>query len=96
MRRLFKRLPLLLLLATVLLAGAACSSKNKSSGALASDMEEKFKQRWIAKRMGDLQAASQAADAREARRIATEEFRQRFAYTTIATKPNPVSGSVMP
>jgi hypothetical protein len=59
-------------------------------------MEEKFKQRWIAKRMSDLQAAGQAADAREARRIASEEFKQRFAYTTIAQKPNPVSGSVVP
>ncbi len=93
MRRLF----FLLIVPFVLFsAGAGCSSKPKPSGTLATDMEEKFKQRWIAKRMGDLQAAGQAADARDARRIATDEFRQRFAYTTIAQKPDPVSGSVVP
>ncbi|MDR2674882.1 MAG: hypothetical protein LBC18_08455 [Opitutaceae bacterium] len=92
-----RRLLFLLLVPFVLFtAGTGCSSKPKPSGTLASDMEEKFKQRWIAKRMSDLQAAGQAADARDARRMAAEEFKQRFAYTTIAQKPDPVSGSVVP
>lgn len=62
---------------------AGCSSKAKQTPYVATEVEENFKQRWIAKRVSDLQATKQAANADEARRIATEEFKQKFAATSI-------------
>jgi hypothetical protein len=80
-------------LATLAVApGCSSKSKSKSSPRIASEVEESFRQRWIAKRMGELQASGKAADARQARRMATDEFKQRFAFTSIAQNPDPTIG----
>jgi len=77
---------------TTLAAVAGCSSKPKPSPRVASEVEESFRQRWIAKRMGELQTAGQAADARQARRMATDEFKLRFPSLSIAQNPDPTIG----
>lgn len=88
-----KRLILISLLpVAALFSAAGCSSKPKPTPFIASEVEENFKQRWIAKRMADLQATKQADDAREARRIATDEFKQRFAATSAAQQPDATTG----
>lgn len=60
---------------------------------IAAEVEESFKNRWIARRMGELQAAGKAADAREARVMALEEFKKTFEYTRVSKKPDPMSGA---
>jgi hypothetical protein len=70
-----------------------CARKPKPSPAIATEVEEAFKQRWIAKRMSELQASGAASDAREARRLAAEEFRKAFEYTSAAQKGDPVGGA---
>ncbi len=88
-----KRLVLICLLpAAAIISVTGCSSKPKPTPFIATEVEENFKQRWIAKRMADLQATKQAADAREARRIATDEFKQKFAATTAAQQPDATTG----
>lgn len=77
---------------TMLAAASGCSSKPKPSPRVASEVEESFRQRWIAKRMGELQTSGQAADARQARRMATDEFKQRFPSLSIAQNPDPTIG----
>lgn len=79
-----KRLVLISLLpVAAIFSVAGCASKPKPTPLIATEVEENFKQRWIARRMAELQASKQAADARDARRIATEEFKQKFASTSI-------------
>jgi hypothetical protein len=73
------------LLVVTLFAG--CSSKNKP---IAGEVEESMKTRWVAKRMGELQATG--TEAREARRIAVEEFKQKFEYAPAAQKVDPLAG----
>jgi len=75
-----------------LAATSGCSSKPRPSPRVAAEVEEAFRQRWIAKRMGELQASGKAADARQSRRMATDEFKQRFAFTSIAQNPDPTVG----
>ncbi len=75
------------------LASVGCKSKPKPNPAIAQSVEEAFKQRWIAKRMAELTNSGKVADAREARVIATEEFKRQFAYTSAAAKADPVSAS---
>jgi ABC-type uncharacterized transport system auxiliary subunit len=70
-----------------------CSSKPKPNPAIATDVEESFKNRWVAKRMGELQASGAAPDAREARRLAVEEFRKKYEYTSAAKNADPVGGA---
>jgi len=73
-----------------------CSSKPKPpkpNPAIATDVEEGFKTRWVAKRMGELQASGAATDPREARRMAVEEFRKKFEFTSAASKSDPVGGA---
>lgn len=84
-----------LCLASVLVFSAACSSKPKPNPAMATEMEEAFKQRWIAKRMNELSQAG-VTDPREARRQAIEEFRQRYEFTNAAQKGDPVGGGALP
>lgn len=71
-----------------------CSSKPKHPTP-AAQVEEEFKQRWLAKRIHELTQAG-VADTREARRQALEEFRQRYEYTSAAHKTDPVTGAVLP
>ena len=77
---------------TTLVAATGCSSKPRPSPRVAAEVEESFRQRWIAKRMAELQASGKAVDARQARRMATDEFKLRFAFTSIAQNPDPTIG----
>jgi hypothetical protein len=84
--------PCLLLLPVLVLTGG-CLNKKKSDPAIASEVEEGFKSRWIARRMAELQASGAATDARQARVMATEEFRKKYEYTSAAQKADPMVGS---
>jgi hypothetical protein len=78
-----------------ILALTACSSKPKPNPAMATEVEQAFKARWIAKRIGELTQAG-VNDPREARRQATEEFKQRYEFTNAAQKADPVGGGALP
>ncbi|ATC63876.1 hypothetical protein CMV30_07900 [Nibricoccus aquaticus] len=82
-------------LVAVLALSAACSSKPKPNPAMATEIEDAFKQRWIAKRMNELSQAG-VTDPRDARRQATEEFKQRYEYTNAAKKADPVGTGSLP
>jgi len=80
-----RSLLLCLVLSSLFLAGCWHRSKQpKESTAVATEVEEAFKQRWIEKRAGELTARGLAADA--ARRQANDEFRARYSYTRAADK----------
>jgi hypothetical protein len=68
-----------------------CFHRTKNSGAIATQTEEELKQRWVAKRMSELQAGG-VADPREARRQAVEEFRKKYEYAGVAQAPDRVGG----
>lgn len=87
-----KRVCFYFLFPLLVLAAGACRSKPKPNPAITSEVEEEFKQRWIAKRMGELQAGG-TTDPREARRIAVEEFQKKYPYTSAAQKGDPVGGA---
>lgn len=79
-----------LLLALVCLnLTAGCLSLRKNSKpienpAIAAELEESFRQRWIEKRAGDLTAKGVAADL--ARTQAIEEFKVKFNFPEPKTK----------
>jgi len=82
--------PLLLSLA---LLTAFCASgchfwkknpKPKENAAIAADVEEGFKLRWVERRAGELTAKGVNAEA--ARQQADAEFRERYGYTGAAHK----------
>lgn len=54
----------------------------KENPAIASEVEESFKQRWVEKRAGDLMALGLRPDL--ARQQAINEFRVRYGYTHAA------------
>ena len=58
--------------------------KPKESKAIASEVEESFKQRWIEKRGAELMARGISPDI--ARAQAIEEFRLNYGYTSAAGK----------
>jgi hypothetical protein len=73
----------LLLLSPVLVAGCKHNAKKpKENPAIASEIEEGFKQRWVEKRAADLMALGLRPDL--ARQQAIDEFRDRFGYTHAA------------
>jgi len=72
---------------------AGCSIQPKKNPFIAIETEETFKQRWIAKRVSDLLAAKQAANADEARVIATGEFEKKFPATSVVRQPGLVGGA---
>lgn len=80
-----KRLSLALLATTVLLS-SGCGvfsrkrSEPKESKAIAADVEETFRRRWVEKRAGEL--AAQGTEANAARTQAENEFRERYAFET--------------
>ncbi len=59
---------------------AGCSGPDKSSRVLASELEEEFKERWVSQRVGELIASGAASDGLQARRMALQEFSERFEY----------------
>ena len=76
---------LLILGCTLVLAfSSGCSLFSKKSGkstdnpAIAGDVEESFRRRWVDKRAGELVAQGAAADA--ARTQANQEFSQKYEY----------------
>lgn len=74
-------LTLLLLLAFPLSqTGCLGSKKNKGSAFTAAELEEGFKERWVTKRVGELLQAGTASDGLQARRIALQEFKDRYEY----------------
>lgn len=82
----------LVLACLVLGLGGGCFGRSKPNPNIAADVEESFKQRWIARRMSELQASG-VTDPRQARMQATEEFRNKYEYINSARVPNPVAGS---
>lgn len=73
----------LLLLPLALLAGCKHNPKKpKDNPAIASEIEEGFKQRWVEKRAADLMALGLRPDL--SRQQAIDEFRERFGYTHAA------------
>jgi lipoprotein NlpI len=75
--------PLLLsVLVAALMLQTGCSSVKKSrpkeSSALATEVEETFRHRWVDKRVSELTAQGVAADA--ARTQADTEFRERYPF----------------
>lgn len=82
--------PLSLILAFVCLlvtAGCLNSRKNpkpKENPAIAAELEESFRQRWIEKRAGELAAKGVTADL--ARTQAIEEFKAKFNFPEPKTK----------
>ncbi|MBE7538099.1 MAG: hypothetical protein HS122_06780 [Opitutaceae bacterium] len=69
---------------TFLTPGCLFSKKSKPNPNIAEEVEETFKQRWIARRMGELTAGGQVTDGRAAREQAVREFAEKYEYTTAA------------
>ncbi|MBP7142758.1 MAG: hypothetical protein KBA71_12685 [Opitutaceae bacterium] len=69
---------------TFLTPGCIFSKKAKPNPNIAAEVEETFKQRWIARRMGELIAGGQVTDGRMAREQAVREFAEKYEYTTAA------------
>lgn len=84
------RRTLVIALSVVALCLSGCSyfskgpKKPKESKAIASQVEEEFKQRWIEKRAAELMTRGVSPDI--ARGQAIEEFRLNYSYTTAAGK----------
>jgi len=76
------------LLAALFFCGCFNFTKPKP---VAGEVEGSFKTRWVAKRMTELQTSGTASDPRDARKIAIDEFKEKFKYTNIAQKPDPVT-----
>ena len=78
-----KRL-LLVLLASLAVCSSGCtlfrkSDRPKESSAIASEVEESFRRRWMEKRLGELTA--QGVEPGAARTQAEAEFRERYGFT---------------
>lgn len=81
----------LILLSCITLASGCFHRPRQPTPEIAADVEESFKQRWIAKRMTELQASG-VTDGREARRQAEEEFRKKYQYINAAHSPQSMGG----
>ena len=86
-----KRLCSLILLSLFVAFGGCLSKSKQKTPEIAQDVEESFKQRWIAKRMSELQASG-VTEPREARRQATDEFRKKYEYINASRAPDPMTG----
>jgi hypothetical protein len=60
------------------------SAKPKENPAIATELEENFKVRWVEKRSGELVTQGQTPEAAKAQ--AGEEFRVKYGYTHAAQK----------
>ena len=75
------RAPLIVLLAVAAgLSGCASSRPAREQATSAASLEEAFKERWVTKRVGELLLAGTASDGIQARRLALQEFRDRYEY----------------
>jgi len=74
---------LLLFTSPLLLATNGCfgPKKPKPNPAIAAETEANFRQRWIAKRIAELQASPDAPDGRKAREMAVREFSEKYEFT---------------
>jgi len=88
------RIPALFVLLTAFSLGGCFNITTPKP--IAGVVEESFKNRWIAKRMGELQASGKATEPREARAMAVEEFKKKYEYTEISRKPDPMATSSAP
>jgi hypothetical protein len=80
-----RSLLLCLALSSVFSAGCWHRSKQpKESTAVATEVEEAFKQRWLDKRVAELVAQGMRAEV--ARQQALDEFRARYSFTRAADK----------
>lgn len=71
--------------ASVLLSGGCLfSRKPKETNAIAAEVADSFRQRWVDQRSAQLVGQGVAAEA--ARAQATSEFNERFQYTSPAPK----------
>ncbi|MBM3874190.1 MAG: hypothetical protein FJ382_10740 [Verrucomicrobia bacterium] len=77
---------LLLGLLPWLLLAPACTSERKPKPAIAAETESEFRLRWIARRMGELQAGPEAVEPRRAREIAAREFAEKFGLGPTAPR----------
>lgn len=79
---------LLIFLSLLVVASSGCLRlrKPKANPAIATELEEAFKERWVQKRVGELIASGAATDGMQARRQALEEFKVRYEYTNAARK----------
>lgn len=68
------------------LSGCANSSNQAAPSTSAAELEEAFKERWVTKRVGELLLAGTAPDGIQARRMALQEFRERFEYVRGASR----------
>ena len=59
-------------------------AKTKESSAIAADVEESFRRRWVDKRVGELTARGTAAEV--ARTQAETEFRERYDFSRAGRK----------
>jgi hypothetical protein len=76
-------------LAALLLLSAGCFFSRKKAApkentAIAAEVEESFRRRWLEKRAGELAAADTAAEA--ARTQAEAEFRERYGFMRAGQK----------
>ncbi|HEX2854599.1 MAG TPA: hypothetical protein VHO24_15315 [Opitutaceae bacterium] len=82
------RLIFALLTATLLLSSGCLFSKKtkkpRENSSIAADTDESFRQRFLDRRVAELTATGQNADA--ARAQAAEEFKTRYGYTSAAKK----------
>lgn len=62
------------------LSGCLSSRKPKETTTIAAELEEGFKERWVTKRVGELLLNGAATDGLQARRMALQEFRERYEY----------------
>lgn len=83
-----KSLILSVIVTALAFSGGCMSSKKsgraKESSAIATEVEETFRKRWMDKRVGELTAAGTAADA--ARTQAETEFREKFGFNQTGKK----------
>lgn len=84
-----RHLPLLLVLLFTPFAVSGClgSKKTKDSPYPAAELEEGFKERWVTRRVGELLQAGTATDGLQARRIALQEFKDRYEFVRGLERP---------
>lgn len=91
-----KRLLIVVLASLLVLSGCFSSSKKPVNNRVAAQVEEEFKQRWIAERMANLARSNPEMEPREVRRLAVQEFRDKFKHTDAAKRADPMGDGYLP